>query len=126
MRLRRYAGTWAVCRLDAASGVPPWFSVSSSFSALVRRGDELSIVLPDGEVPEGVLVERGWTAFEVEGPMEFTLTGVLASVAAPLAEAGIPIFALATYDTDVVLVPGAQDVEALEALRAAGHEVDAA
>lgn len=126
MRLTRYDGTWAVCRLAGDAPLPAWFSLASSFAAVVRRGDELSLVCADASVPDDVTsvqVERGWAAFEVEGPMEFTLTGVLASIAAPIAEAGVGIFALATYDTDVVLVPGARADDAVAALRAAGHEV---
>ena len=57
-------------------------------------------------MPEGVLCERGWAGLKVEGPLDFSLTGVLASLAQPLAEAGISIFAVSTYDTDYVLVKG--------------------
>jgi hypothetical protein len=128
MRLRALDGRFAVCRLDTGTGrlaLPAWFSYDAPLSAVVRRGTELSLVCAEEAVPVGVTAERGWAAFEIEGPMEFTLTGVLASVAAPLAEAGVPIFALATYDTDVVLVPGARAGDAVAALRAAGHAVDA-
>jgi hypothetical protein len=126
MRLTRYAGAWAVCRLEAAAGLPAWFSVAttSPLAAVVRRGDELTLVCAEDDVPEDVLADRGWAAFEIAGPMELTLTGVLASLAAPLAEAGVPIFALATYDTDVVLVPGARAGDAAAALRGAGHDVE--
>ena len=67
----------------------------------------------------------GWRAFEVEGPLDHAMTGVLASLATPLAEAGVPIFALATYDTDYVLVPAARVADAAAALEAAGHTVSA-
>jgi hypothetical protein len=123
MRLCAYDGRWAVCRLDAAAGVPDWVSFDGPFAAVVRRGAELSVVCAAGDVPDGVVAEHGWVALEIEGPMEFTLTGVLASVAQPLAGAGVPIFALATYDTDVVLVPAARLEPAVAALRSAGHEV---
>ena len=126
MRLRELGGRFAVCRLGAHETLPPWFSLNGQFVAVVRRGEELSLVCADDAPPEGVVCERDWVALELEGPMDFTLTGVLASVASPLAEAGVPIFALATYDTDVVLVPGARVADALTALRAAGHEVDTA
>ena len=125
MRLRRMPGSWAVCRLDADAGLPGWVTFDAPLAAVVRREDELSVVCPDAAVPAGVTAEKGWAAFELAGPMEFTLTGVLASVAEPLAAADIGIFALATYDTDVVLVPGALADDAVAALRAAGHEVAA-
>jgi uncharacterized protein len=123
VRLSRVAGRWAVCRLDAAGGVPGWVAFDAPLAAVVRRGAELSVVCAEDAVPDGVTAEPGWAAFEIAGPMAFELTGVLASVAAPLADAGVPIFALATYDTDVVLVPGARSDDAVEALRGAGHEV---
>ena len=125
MRLSRTPGSFAVCRVAAGAGVPNWFAFDAPLTAAVRRGDELSLVCSDAAVPDGVTAEPGWAAFEIAGPMEFTLTGVLASVAAPLADAGVPIFALATYDTDVVLVPGDRAGDAAEALRGAGHEVRA-
>lgn len=65
-------------------------------------------------------------ALEVAGPLDFALTGVLAGHAVPLAEAGVSIFALATYDTDVLLVREAQLDAAIAALRAAGHDVSRA
>ena len=74
-------------------------------------------------VPADVTADRGWRALELDGTQDLTLTGVLASLAGPLAEAGVPIFALATYDTDVVLVPGARLADAAAALRAEGHAV---
>ena len=125
MRLRVLAGRYAVCRLAASDPLPSWFSLSGgAFAAVVRRGEEeLSLVCASDAPPADAVAERDWVALEIDGPMEFTLTGVLASVAAPLADADVPIFALATYDTDVVLVPGARSGDAVGALRAAGHEV---
>ena len=125
MRLRRLPGRLAVCRLGADDAVPSWFSLGAGpLAAVVRRGgDELSLVCASDAPPPGVVAERDWVALEVEGPMPFTLTGVLSSVAGPLADARVPIFALATYDTDVVLVPGTREDDALAALRGAGHEV---
>ena len=128
MRLRALPGRFAVCRLAASDPLPPWFSLAAGpLAAVVRRGDEeLSLVCPSDAPPADAVAERDWVALQIDGPMAFTLTGVLASVASPLAEAGVPIFALATYDTDVVLVPGARSDDATGALRAAGHEVGGA
>jgi hypothetical protein len=67
--------------------------------------------------------EAGWRMFNVAGPLDFGLTGVLASVAAPLAQAGISIFSIATFNTDYVLVKEAKVTEAVKALQAAGHTV---
>ena len=89
----------------------------------MRRGDELSLVCPTGAVPGDVTADRGWRALELEGTQDLTLTGVLAGLVRPLADAGVPLFALATYDTDVLLVPAARLADAVAALRAGGHTV---
>ena len=112
----------AVCRLDPGSEIPAWATASSFFS-LTRTADELSIVCPEHDVPAGVTCERGWRALRFDGPFDFGLVGVLASVAGPLAEREISILAIATYDTDYVLVAESQLALATQALRERGHEV---
>ncbi|MEA2380663.1 MAG: uncharacterized protein QOH72_634 [Solirubrobacteraceae bacterium] len=74
-------------------------------------------------VPDGARAESGWRALGVDGPLDFALTGVLAAVAVPLAEAGVSIFAVSTYDTDYVLVRADRLPDAVAALRGAGHSV---
>ena len=112
----------AVCRLDAAAGVPAWATAASLFS-VTRTTGELSVVCPEGLVPEGVRCEKGWRAFELGGPFEFSEVGILSAVATPLAEAGVGIFAVSTFDTDYVLVKGERVDVAADALRGWGHEV---
>ena len=80
---------------------------------------------PAADAPAGATVERGWRALGVLGPLDFGLTGILASIAAPLAAAGVSIFAISTYDTDYVLVRETALATAVDALRAAGHELSA-
>ena len=74
-------------------------------------------------MPSDVKQDRGWRCLELEGPLDLSLTGVLASVLQPLAAARVSIFALATFDTDYLLVPNDQLESATAALRAAGHVV---
>lgn len=93
----------AVCRLPVEAPFPDW-ARPGDLLALIRTRDELSITCPERFVPPEARAERGWRAIQVQGPLEFVLTGVLASIAAPLALAGISIFALSTFDTDYVLV----------------------
>lgn len=93
----------AVCRLPATVTLPDW-ARQSSFWSITRTPDELSLVVPDEHLPDGVTAERDWSALKVQGPLDFSLTGILAALTAPLAEAGIPLFALSTYDTDYLLV----------------------
>jgi hypothetical protein len=74
-------------------------------------------------VPAGVTCERDYRAIRVRGPLPLNLVGILASIADPLAAAGLSIFAISTYDTDYVLVKARQLNSALEALRQAGHQI---
>ena len=115
-------GRLAVCRLDPSAEMPAW-ATGAPFFSVTRTPDELSIVCPEERVPAGVTCERGWRAFKFEGPFEFGMMGVLASVAAPLAQSEVSILAIATYDTDYVLVEESQLVLAMQALRERGHEV---
>lgn len=114
----------AVCRLDAGSDVPPWVDRSSAFTSLTRTKDELSIVCAQDDVPDGVPIEGPWRAFRVKGPLVMTLIGVVAALANPLADAGISIFAISTFDTDYVLVHEPDFATAVGALTQAGHVVE--
>jgi hypothetical protein len=116
----------AVCRLPPGDGLPSWaLEPDHAFVSLTRTRDEVSVVCPQAAVPPGVEMEPGWRALSVEGPLDLALTSVLASLADPLSEAGVPLFALSTHDTDHLLVKASDLDAALAALAAAGHEVPA-
>ncbi len=112
----------AICRLEREASVPDW--TTGGFVSITRTRDELSIVCDERAVPSGVKTDRGWRALKIEGPLDLALTGVLASIAVPLAEAQINIFAISTFDTDYVLVKADRVAEAIGVLRNAGHVVE--
>jgi hypothetical protein len=114
---------YAVVRLDPDTSVPEWV-YSGHFWSVTRTDDELSVVCRQDDVPPGASAERGWVAFSLGGPFDFTLTGIVASLCTPLAEARVPIFVLSTFETDYLLVPEPDLSRSIEALRDAGHEVD--
>jgi len=114
--------TLAVCRLANGAALPPL--PATGFASITRTADERSVVCAEDAAPAGATVNGGWRAIVVRGPLAFELTGILVSVAAPLAEAGISIFAMSTYDTDTVLVKAELLPRALSVLRAAGHIVE--
>ncbi|MGA9799554.1 MAG: ACT domain-containing protein [Terriglobales bacterium] len=122
LKFRRLPASFAICRLpaDAAASELPATSV---FASVTRTAEELSIVCPTDQAPANAKCESPWTCFKLEGPFPFALTGVLASFIDPLAQHGVPIFAVSTFDTDYVLVKEEHVAAALEALRAAGHEL---
>ena len=111
----------AVCRLDAGVGIPAW-ATGESFFSLTRTEDELSAVCQE-EVPDGITYEKGWQAWKLEGPFELSMVGILSSLAAPLASAGVSAFAVSTFDTDYVLVREWQLDLPIDALRERGHRV---
>lgn len=121
LKFRQIAGVFAVCRLAPDAPIPA-LSDTASFLSITRTDDELSIVCAADHVPENAKCEFSWICFKLEGPFPFNLTGVLASFLDPLASAGIPIFAVSTFDTDYVMVRDESVTATLTALRDAGHE----
>ena len=123
LRVLSVPGRFAVCRLAPADDVPSWAN-GPGFVSITRTADELSIVCGEDAVPQGTECLRGYVAMRVDGTLAPELVGVLVSLAKPLADAGIPILAIGTHDTDYVLVREVDLERAAGALRAAGHEVD--
>ncbi len=113
---------YAICRLDARAAVPEWVS-GDDFVSISRTRDELSIVCLERNLPPGINGARGWRVLKCEGPLDFALTGIVASLAEPLADAGIPIFPIATHDTDYMLVKEPHLEIAVNALTSYGHAV---
>jgi hypothetical protein len=119
-------GTFAVCRLGADAAIPPWAmappqagdSASPPLLSITRTANELSIVAPQdlvdsmhddpaGTADRAMRVERDFIAWRVAGTLDFSMVGVLAKLTAALADAGVPVFVISTFDTDVLLVPSA-------------------
>jgi hypothetical protein len=117
-----FPGAFAICRWPAGEALPAWLN-QGVFVSVTRTPTELSAVCAVEAVPAGTVCEGPWRIVVVRGPLDFALTGVLASLATPLADAAITIFAVSTYDTDYVLVRAADLERAVEVLRKAGHRV---
>jgi uncharacterized protein len=113
---------YAICRMAPTADVPRW-SASGKFVSISRTPDELSIVCPEVNVPAGTTYEPGWRILKCEGPLDYALPGIMASLAEPLADAGVPIFPIATYDTDYILVKESHLEMAIRALTGYGHAV---
>jgi uncharacterized protein len=116
------AGRYAICPLEPTARIPDWATAQPWFS-ITRTPSELSIVCPEEPVPAEVSCDRGWRVLELQGPFDLATTGVVASIAGPLAAAGVSLFVVSTYDTDYVLVKDAALGEAISALAARGHRV---
>ncbi len=118
--LKHVPGTFGICRLGSRDRIPRWVHRSIFFS-ICRSPDELSLLCEDRLVPDSVRCERGWSAIRVLGTLDLSLVGVLASLAQPLADAGIGLFTVSTYDTDYLLVREKRLDDAVAVLEAAGH-----
>jgi uncharacterized protein len=114
--------TLAVCRLDRDAQIPDW-AFSGSFLSITRTVEELSIVTSQINVPDGFRRDEGWRCLKVEGTLDFALTGVIASLAMPLAFEGVSLFAVSTYDTDYLLVKERNLSKAVQVLSQNGHLV---
>lgn len=112
-------GELGIVRLGSRDAVPAW--ADGAFASITRTADELSIVCPASRMPAGLRSEAGWTALKLIGPFPFDQIGVLASIVGPLAEAGVSVFALSTFDTDYVLVKSEDLPATVTALTRAGH-----
>ena len=113
---------FSVCRLKPDASIPTW-STCGCWYAITRTDRELSIVCEMENVAPGIKHEDGWRCLSVEGTLDFSLTGIIASLSAPLAEAGISIFAISTFDTDHLLVKENDLAKATRILLAAGFRV---
>ena len=121
MRLTLLPPRMAVCRLPPAAAIPPW--PAGPFVSITRTAEELSIVCSEASVPGDVQSERGWRCLKLEGPIPFETIGIAAAITKTLADAGISVFFVSTYDTDYVLVRAESIDSSVVALRAAGFDL---
>ncbi len=116
------ADRFAIVRLAPGDELPGW-AFEGPFGSVTATEDEVSIVCAEASIPGGVLHEGGWRCLGVVGQLDFSLAGVIDSLAAPLAAAGVPIFLISTYDSDYLLVKDDRLERATQALAEAGHTV---
>lgn len=115
LTMRLLKDKFGVCRLNKNEVIPEWVKNSDVYS-ITKTCDELSILCSQDCIPSGIKCERDWRALKVEGPLEFSLIGILASISTILAQKEISIFAISTYDTDYVLVKDKDIANAINAL----------
>ena len=116
------ADTFAISRLAFDAPIPDW--ADGDFISITRTPEELSIVCPQKDVPNNVESERGWRCLRIVGKLDFALVGVLATITETLADAGLSVFVVSTYETDYLLVRQIEVERAVRALGKAGHSVN--
>jgi len=115
-------GRLALCRLGPDEPIPGWV-FSASFWSITRTDEEVSLLVPEESVPSSWTAKKGWCCLKVLGPLDLSLTGVLASLMTPLAQAEVSTLAISTYDTDYLLVRNKDVDRAKEVLTGNGHRV---
>jgi uncharacterized protein len=126
MELKLLGEEYAVCRMPAGSPLPAGLATLAAEGCVISvtwTPEEVSVLCPAVHAPSGAVVETPWRCLRVAGPVNLALTGILASIVSPLAEARVNIFAFSTYDTDYLLVPSVRLAEAISALTLAGHRI---
>lgn len=123
LRLSLLPQTYVIARLAADAPVPAGVLEAADFVSVSRTADELSIVCPQEVAPPAPKLDGGWRTLKLHGPFAFDEVGILAALLAPLAEAGIGIFAVSTFDTDYLLVKATDLPRAMATLRGAGHSL---
>ena len=123
MRLTQTSGTYSIVRFEPQQKVPEWVW-SGAFTSVSKTQNELSIVCESKYVPATTQkVDGEWSVLKVEGPLNFSLVGVLSSIVKPLADEGVSIFAISTFDTDYILVKSVNLSKAASLLEYSGHQV---
>lgn len=119
LKLKLLDGLFCIFRLEPCRAIPEWV-LAGTFFSITKTEEELSIVCSQNVLPEDagseMVCEKGWRCLKVEGPLDFSLTGILAELSSVLAAAGVSIFAISTYDTDYILVKQKKLENAINAL----------
>lgn len=118
---------YGVCRLPVGASLPTGLMSGPADAGVVSvtwTAEEVSIICRADRVPDEATVETPWRCFRVVGPLDLALTGILASLVVPLADARVNIVAFSTFDTDYLLVPAVRLTEAVATLARAGHRIN--
>ncbi len=120
MEIKKIDHNFSVCQVEDYSLV----NLNSEYSFIGKTDEEKSLVCITDEVPANVIQrDDGWKAFRIQGVLNFSLIGILAKIAAALADNGISIFAVSTYNTDYVLMKKENYQKALDVLKALGYMI---
>ena len=120
MEIKKLKPDFSVCKVADYSPV----NLDAEYCFIGKTDEEKSLVCVTGDVPPNVIQrDDGWKGFRIQGILDFSLIGILAGIAALLAENGISIFAISTYNTDYVLVKKESYPRAMDILGRAGYEI---
>lgn len=115
LTLKILKNRYSVCRLNKNDEIPKWIFQEEFFS-ITRTDDELSIVCLQDKIKEDIKCEKDWKVLKIEGPLDFSLVGILSRISTLMANNDISIFAISTYDTDYILIKEESIKRAIEVL----------
>lgn len=114
---------YSIFKFKNESVLPDWV-FSSDFYSITKTKDELSVIaLQHDLISEDILYSNDWRIFKIAGPLDFSLVGIVADIAAIFKEKKIPIFTISTYETDYILVKQKDLNIGIKALRDNGHQI---
>lgn len=120
MQIKKIYHNFSICQVEDYSLV----NLEADYSFIAKTEEERSLVCITKDVPSNVIRrEDGWKAFCVQGVLDFSLIGILSKISTILAERGISIFAVFTYNTDYILIKDTNYEKALEVLKSSGYEI---
>jgi len=120
MEIKPIAHDFSICKVPDLSSV----DFSGEYCFVSKTDEEISLVCMSGDVPAHVIQrDDGWKGFRIQGVLDFSLIGILAKLSSILAENGIGIFAVSTYNTDYIFTKAESFTRALQALAAAGYRI---
>lgn len=114
--------TYAVCSLSEGEEIPVW-ALNGDFLSITKTEDELSIICEEKNVIQGIRYEGNWRILKIEGPLDFSLVGILSKIANIMSENNISIFAISTYDTDYIFIKQGNINKAVEVLKKENYNV---
>jgi len=119
LTLRWLPGRYGVYRLPPDAALPGW-AAEGAFTTVSRSDSELSVLCAWRDDAGGAPCIGPLACAALDGPLDFVLTGIIARLTAPLADAGISVFSVATFDTDYLLVGAGDAARAQAALETGG------
>jgi hypothetical protein len=115
--------TYGICAFESDAPIPDW-AVAASLCSITRTEKELTVVCSQKIIPADIKHDCDWKCFRIDGSFDLNQIGVISSLAAPLAQAGISIFVISSYDTDYILVKDEKVEQAVAMLNDNGHSID--
>ncbi|TGY43714.1 ACT domain-containing protein [Clostridium sartagoforme] len=122
LTLKLLKDKYSVCRLDKNNEIPKWIFDEEIFS-ITKTEDELSIVCLQDKISNDIICEKDWKILKIEGPLDFSLVGILSKISTLMANNKISIFAISTYDTDYILIKEESVDKAIKVLESNSYSI---